>query len=401
MLKTPTVGDIVVAGSLITPGGQQGIPGEKGDIGDTGPQGIIEEAPIDGLCYGRKDAAWNRAVATSGDVMTGGLEVGGSLLVRGDVQVDGIFPSTIKFKANGGKLVWGTNESFHYYVGDSLKFYWNQPGNELRSESSIYAYDHLRCGLDLTVGRNMAIQGTIWSHAIDTQGSAITCPTLKFRSDVWGLYWDTATGNLTYYDATWKWWWQTQVSGNNFLFNMGIYGYSTIQASGMITGHAGVTAGSQGLTTSIGGANRFGFHWNGSYVYVMVDNATGWLQVTGQSDERLKEDIAPSTFDCLGTVLRLPIDQFRWKPKIIAEPSHVIDPPTPSDVRRDGRTPLIPVGFVAQRVHQVFPEGVIQGDEGIYNPTNKFIWNMEANTMLAVLTGAIQQLEARVKALEI
>jgi hypothetical protein len=47
------------------PQGPQGVPGVTGPPGPTGPQGIVEDAPDDGIIYGRSDAAWV-PVATEG-----------------------------------------------------------------------------------------------------------------------------------------------------------------------------------------------------------------------------------------------------------------------------------------------------------------------------------------------
>jgi Chaperone of endosialidase len=403
-------GTIVTKGKLASTGGIQGVPGTKGDKGDIGEQGLIEEAPADDKLYARWMEQWTDAgehfVLKAGDVMSGGLEVGGSLLVKGDIQVNrpstanasihlcsnddgtwnhdaiqiykpmgsthteiwacsrdsagatvwndyllragGIFPSVMKFQVNGGKLVWGANQSFHYYVGDSVKFYWDAPGNCFRSTG------------------------------------------LFSSGDAW-------MGNINV----------NQVVANSHVYCIGCYPSSEMVAGGriysyaLIQGGGGLQADSTGLATSLGGTNRFAFHWNSSYVYVNVDNATGWLQLTGQSDERAKEDIAPSVFDCLATIIKLPIHQFRWKPTQKPQDSPIRDlGDKRTRATRDGRSPLIPIGFVAQQLHKVFPEGVQKGDDGEADPSQRFNWNVDVNTILATLTGAIQQLSAKVEALE-
>lgn len=67
---------------------------------------------------------------------------------------------------------------------------------------------------------------------------------------------------------------------------------------------------------------------------------------------------------------------------------------------KDGRAPMIPVGFVAQRLYEVFPEAVKKGDDGEGDPQQRFNWDIDKTTMLATLTGAIQQLSAKVESLE-
>ena len=71
----------------------------------------------------------------------------------------------------------------------------------------------------------------------------------------------------------------------------------------------------------------FAFHWNGN-AFVNINNATGWLQLTNQCDERLKQDIAPTRFDCLAAVEKIPLYQFRWR-----------DNSTPGDIKPVGSTP--------------------------------------------------------------
>ena len=59
------------------PPGPPGLPGAKGDQGDPGPPGGLGDGPSDGKVYGRKDAAWVKAVDPAGDTMTGPLALAG------------------------------------------------------------------------------------------------------------------------------------------------------------------------------------------------------------------------------------------------------------------------------------------------------------------------------------
>jgi Chaperone of endosialidase len=169
-------------------------------------------------------------------------------------------------------------------------------------------------------------------------------------------------------------------------------------AAGAISGHQIVSRewgsmGSIGLQTPLGGVHRYAFHWNGN-AYVNVDNSTGWLQLTNQCDERLKQDIAPTRFDCLAAVEAIPLYQFRWR-----------DNSTPGDIKPVGSTPetLVPIGLVAQRVEEVAPSLIVKPpappatalSDAPFNPMQ-----IDTNVMFAVLIGAIQQLAARVEHLE-
>ena len=144
----------------------------------------------------------------------------------------------------------------------------------------------------------------------------------------------------------------------------------------------------------MGGAGHwYAFHWNGN-AFINVNNATGWLQLTNQCDERLKQDIAPTRFDCLAAVEKIPLYQFRWR-----------DNSTPGDIKPVGSTPetLVPIGLVAQRVEEVAPSLIVKppappataSSDAPFNPMQ-----IDTNTMFAVLIGAIQQLAARVEQLE-
>ena len=165
-----------------------------------------------------------------------------------------------------------------------------------------------------------------------------------------------------------------------------------INADGNCTARA--TFSCSGVRTIFNNLASYGFNfrWDGTYIYGRVDNVVD-LGISNNSDERLKTDIAPSTFDCLEAILKTPLYQFRWrdgrdtKKLFSAEPR--VDAPT------------VRVGFVAQRQYEVFPESVMPGGEigeGAEGATR--IWGMDSNVMMAALCGAVQQLTTRIEALE-
>jgi hypothetical protein len=87
------------------------------------------------------------------------------------------------------------------------------------------------------------------------------------------------------------------------------------------------------------------------------------------------------------------LNQFRWR-------DHS-DAGAPKD---DPAAPLMPVGLVAQQLYKVAPYCVARGDgkpemrRG--DDETNVIWALDIAAMLATLTGAVQQLAARVAALE-
>lgn len=56
-------------------GGTAGPPGPEGPPGPPGPQGpsgVPDEAPLDGVAYGRQSAVWAQVIAANNDVVDGG-----------------------------------------------------------------------------------------------------------------------------------------------------------------------------------------------------------------------------------------------------------------------------------------------------------------------------------------
>jgi hypothetical protein len=129
-------------------------------------------------------------------------------------------------------------------------------------------------------------------------------------------------------------------------------------------------------------------------VSVYIDNAVAY-PIASACDERLKFDIAPSSQPYLDTVLNIPLHEFRWK-----------DHSDPGNPVEDPNAPLVPIGLIAQEVYEVAPYLVTKGND--VEPGSKesrndvplVAWNIDRNNMLAVLIGAVQQLSARVAALE-
>jgi hypothetical protein len=139
--------------------------------------------------------------------------------------------------------------------------------------------------------------------------------------------------------------------------------------------------------------NLMGFFWNGAGACVAVDYGGYVAQLAVVSDERLKQDITTSTYDCLALVKTLPLYTFTWMDHSNA------GNPQPADA---SAVP-VPVGFVAQSLYDVAPYLVIKGDTSSppwdgNNPVQ--LWQIEANNMLATLVGAVQQLATKVGALE-
>jgi hypothetical protein len=151
-----------------------------------------------------------------------------------------------------------------------------------------------------------------------------------------------------------------------------------------------------------GGQNAMAFSWStvvSGLATVHIDNSV-WYALANGSDARIKQDIAPSTYDCLTQINTIPLHEFSW-----------MDHKEPGKLERKSKgAPVVPVGFVAQEVNKIAPYLVRPGNtsEGPYNKDNPLhVWQIDDYNMMATLVGAVQQLtkrnaelEARLQALE-
>jgi hypothetical protein len=137
----------------------------------------------------------------------------------------------------------------------------------------------------------------------------------------------------------------------------------------------------------------FAFGWGaviGGYPNVNVQNGAAVFTFAAYSDQRMKQDIAPSKLDCLATVKSLPLVEYRRR-----------DIPDPAALReahaKDGE-PLNRVGMIAQQIAKLFPEGVTEGDD--FDDRLGRVWGLDQNNMLALLVGAVQQLAREVEGMK-
>jgi hypothetical protein len=123
--------------------------------------------------------------------------------------------------------------------------------------------------------------------------------------------------------------------------------------------------------------NWIKFAWNGTLVNVIVDNGGAIYSLANASDRRMKDEIAPSTYDCLDTVLQIPVRKFKW--------------------REDAKP--VRAGLIAQEIAEIFPEGVMAGDDDEDHLGR--VWQLEQNVLIAALIGAVQQLHAEIETLKV
>lgn len=202
---------------------------------------------------------------------------------------------------------------------------------------------------------------------------------LWFTSDGWRLNWNPANGNLLYLDwasnARWGWYEGRFVVWGDISWNYGHAG-----------DNRGILTGGRGVAYLNVGGNGFNFDFDGWSLYGRVDNAVSYPFWNVACDEVLKQDVAEASFDCLATVRKLRLYQYRrqdWR-----NPSR----PRPAQAE----VPTIPIGFIAQRLAEDFPEAVVR-PQAERRVGALGMWNVDVNTMLATLYGAVQQLADEVE----
>jgi len=210
---------------------------------------------------------------------------------------------------------------------------------------------------------------------------------LWFSTDQWKIQWNTSAGDFIYWDY----------AGNPKFGYQGSSGVNRMVVWGpwQITSYLQHTNGEYGTMYDNIVAVGWKTTWDGVTIFMRLNNGSTDWGLVNACDERLKEDIAPSTYDCLGTVRKLRLYEFRWKDH--RKPGY----PKPA---KPG-TPLTRVGFIAQRLKEDFPEGMQQlavkpryDPGGIHGDTR--LRNTDHNVMMALLCGAIQELDNEITRLE-
>ena len=362
-------------------------------------------------------AAANTAyVKIAGDTMTGDLTNNGNLVANEGVFVAYGRTSSgfalyeenanrhIRFTIDGWELQWQSNGTFGYWFAGTPKFWCDASGyvNAAASLTAPYIHSTGPVIADSTVQGNYVVStgnmmcwGGAFFVANDTTYYLARNPndgywrfvengTVNFtvqtngdaaaRGNVW------VNGNVLYFGgggAYFQWNGTAIVANGGSYFdvyqsNLHCYGGLVVDGGAGIAGAVDVgdlrTHSANGILYSAYG--HWGAIWadfNSGNVWIRIDGGIDCL-AGNWSDERLKDDIAPSTFDCLAAVLVTPLYEFRFQ----------------------GANTLIPLGFVAQRQQEAFPESVAEGST----------LGINTNVMLAALVGAVQQLSAEITELK-
>ena len=138
-----------------------------------------------------------------------------------------------------------------------------------------------------------------------------------------------------------------------------------------------------GPTNAVIGAHDF----PGTWYYAFIDYV---------SDERIKSNIAPSQIDALGILKQVPIDQYDIRPEVAGVfrslRMHGRDAPTSSD--------HVAIGLVAQKLQALIPEAVYIGPQPGGSALPEDCHNITLPAITPYLIRAVQQLTARLEALE-
>ena len=326
----PAVGGVVVT------------TGARGPAGATGAAGNFPEASVS--VSGRQNGSWVPAlpiransVSAAEATMTGGIYFTNRIATTntsGHIDLwQGVYGLVNAGSSTVGLVAAGGNIDFHTTVSGpwALRFYGDS--------------DHR----------------AIW-----------------FQTDGWRLQWNYAAGgDFLYYDYN-----------SNPLF-----GYQAAYTRMVSWGNLQTTQyyqlsgpGRGMIYVNITGVG-FKFIWASGYVIARLDNGNVDWWLANACDARLKTDIAPSTHNCLETIRKIRLYQYRWK-------DHRHRPGYPKAAKPDA--PTIPVGFIAQRLGEDFPYGLQdkpRPPRGYKRTWDRLVQNSDPNVMMALICGAIQELD--------
>ena len=363
--------------------------GGPGPAGPTGPQGVqgpvggnFPDAPSDNNAYLRSNAGWQ-----SGGTLTGELKLTQNLLL--DVEAGSYVVLNTDDATTGIGIVGtvGSLSRWNLYVGDGTA----ETGGNAGSNFVLQAIaDDGVTGLGSVLTIDRADGYAQFTGVVTSMGGLFYSqqPDPNSNCHFWFHDYTGATKGILYWEhSADQVILQHQDSGFTVtLNNSGCYllGNTHVTTSGIA--YPGVPYGT---------ANSFAFGWSNvvsGLATVSIDSGGVAYSIANGSDARMKEAIAPSTFDCLSTVLKFTLKQFRWKSYEDGDPWKLATARAASDA------PTIPVGMIAQELHEIFPEGVRKGDD--FTDHLGQVWDFDRNTLISLLVGAVQQLTKRVEELE-
>jgi hypothetical protein len=337
-------------------------------------------------------------------IFNASVNVQGTIYTTGEVQ-------TQTAAGNGFRIVNGnygvfqhTDTSTWYFMKTNSGDPWGSWSNTFpfwidlaTSNVSFGATVAINGGLTVSGGRIISKSGGGPTLAVYETGTGYASCILQSSGTV---YIGQADGNGGY--VTWYQYWNQSDRSSTFATNVTINGWLSVASS--ITGNYGMTlqGNSYGIMYRSGyGAtnNTILLGWNnvvGGCATIGIDNGGACYGLANASDARMKYNIADSTFDCLAGVMGLKVREFDWI--TFNDPWKLREDRVRAEAKGRGEEIQNRFGLVAQEVAETLPDGVHAGDT--FDDHLGVVWNLDSNTMIALLVGAVQQLSARVDALE-
>jgi hypothetical protein len=331
---------------------------------------------------------WSAAATTATYLhTTGALQVDANIQSNGGINCNTRIRTAEAFMSASGT----------FYVADNTNYYLSRGG-----DGAWRFVENGTVNSTLDTGGNFTARGGVYGQWVQSYGDALFHNTyidgglgLNFRgvynSGVWYAFgWDGhlniainggGQGQLAYVGDV-----NARYSPNqNVDVNAGVT-FANITNNGYLQSNDLRSSSGNGVYYNAY-SHWFAFWYANGPVFLRMDGGND-LQLGSLSDERVKQDIAPSRFDCLKTILAVPLYEYRYK-ELPAQNDWS------AEMLREVRAarqdaPLHQIGFVAQRLHEVFPDAAYGWEEDVKT------WGVNVQTVVAALVGAMQQLAAEV-----
>jgi hypothetical protein len=306
--------------------------------------------------------------ALSGSSVTSGSSVAATTAVTGATVTGSTSVTGGAWNLNAGSIT--STLATPVIIGGTSGFAFNNHANTATNLSWNDA-GVITTRTDLHVTGTMTAGNVATSGAYETTGSLLT-----FIGGATGVNFANATDAAN--NVSWD------NSGNTL-----IAGNLTATVGPITSGNSVIVGGTGGFSCKLGTsggvqANVFNLQWNASSngIQTWID-ATPIAFLANTSDARVKDQIQSLDEDFIGKIRALGVVSFRYKNIGI--------------FRDTGRRH---VGFVAQEVQKIIPDAVCGEPDAAYENGDIIPQSLNAIPLIAMNTGAIQQLLARVETLE-
>lgn len=119
------------------------------------------------------------------------------------------------------------------------------------------------------------------------------------------------------------------------------------------------------------------------------------------SDERIKSNIVPTTVDALSVLKQVPVDEYDVSAQVVDMFRSLNRSDGQASAREDRpESAHVPIGLVAQKLQALIPEAVYIGQQPAGGPLPEDCHNITLPAITPYLIRAVQQLVARLEALE-